>query len=271
MKKNILFSLIMSVILLFSACSTNDDCIYDFTDSSLVTFMADTYTMPGISPSDNGTIYVPVFRGNTNGSATVNFELSGGSDVFSLESNSVTFPHGANQSMIGISFDFDNVSPAPVKLTISISEDSEDQLAINAVTSTTITVSRKLTYNLVGTGQFESTFIFEDSWTQDLLKAEEGNCYSLPDCYVSGAPMLFAINDNGEVEWYTPDTGVAYSSSYGNFVFKNPEASIVDIEGVKYLVVSCMVNLANYKKDDPFGAGIVDEIMYRLPDEFEMP
>ncbi len=271
MKKNILFSLIMSVIMLFASCDTNDDCIYDFTDSALVTFMAETYNMPGITASDNGTIYVPVFRGNTNGGTTVKFELSGGEDVYSLENSSVTFVHGSNQAMVGISFNFDEVSPAPVKLTISISEENEGQLATNAITSTTITVSRELTYKKIGTGLFESAFIWEDSWKQDLYKAEEGNYYSLPNCYVSGTHMLFAINDNGEIEWYTPDTGMSYNSSYGNFIFKDPEASIVDSDGEKYLVVSCIVNLVNFSGNDPFGAGVVDEIIYKLPNEFTMP
>ena len=144
MKKNILFSLIMSVIMLFASCDTNDDCIYDFTDSALVTFMAETYNMPGITASDNGTIYVPVFRGNTNGGTTVKFELSGGEDVYSLENSSVTFVHGSNQAMVGKSFNFDDVCPAPATLTISISEEIASQLATDAVNTKTSMLSRVL-------------------------------------------------------------------------------------------------------------------------------
>lgn len=219
----------MVALAVATASCAVDKVYYDFDENKgpAVTFASGRTSLPGLTAEMNGEVAIPLYRGNTKGTATVEVALSG-SDDYSLADNKVTFADGEDQADVVIRFDYADLSAAPSTLELSVV--NADDLALNAVSKTTFTAVKALTYEKVGTGVYYSDFWYFMTealegamWEQDLMKAKEGDYYMLPDCWTGGVPFLFYC-DGETVDWYTLDTGVPYGS--GNITFVITGASI---------------------------------------------
>ena len=218
-----------AVFLLTVSCSKSER-LYDFGESQspLVTFQSKKLNIPDLTEDNNGTFRVPLYRGNVKDEASVAFTVSGGEGVFTPTTDKFKFAAGENVAYVEFEFDFTTLDAKPI--TISLSIENDDDVASNGIKATSFSVVRKLTYKSIGKGSYYSA-LFGEEWPQDILKAEEGPYYSLPDCWISGVSVNFSFNGTG-FELYTVQPGYNYGSygpvelSVQNFVYDSGKLTI---------------------------------------------
>lgn len=161
-------------------------------------------------PADQDVLGVLVTRSDKKGELTVSFSATDPSGLLTVPGN-VTFKDGEATAEIQIS-GIKKLQIGP-KYNVTLALGTEN-ISAGGVKETNVILNRAYTFESIGTGKFTSEF-FEDNWSQDVLKAKEGNVYKLPDCYVEGYAIAFTLNDAGEViEFETQETGYEHPS-YG--------------------------------------------------------
>lgn len=260
MKRIFIYALTVLALGAMLSC-TNEKVQYDFEKNSGVaaTFAAKSTQVPGLVAEDGGKVSIPLYRGNTKGSASVEVVVSGGEGVFTPTSNAVEFEPGKNVGYLTFTYDFEELSAKPAPMTVTIKNEADR--ALNAVASTSFTLVRQLTYEEVGEGYYYSDFGGE--WDQPVLKAQEGDYFLLPSCWVSGVDFSFFC-DGTTVDWYTTSSGYNYGS-YGPLDFDIASATVA-LEDGQYVVTLnatyVLPDLGGY----PLGAGV--EVFY-FPEGFE--
>lgn len=244
-----IFKYALSVLALGAMFScTTEKVQYDFEKYPGVaaTFVAKTIQVPGLVAEDGGKVSIPLYRGNTNGAASVEVTVTGGEGLFTPTKSAVDFAAGENVGYLTFTYDFESLSAKPAPMTVTIKNEAD--LALNAVASTSFTLVKQLTYEPVGEGLYYSDW-YEEEWPQEVLKAKEGNYFLLPSCWVSGVDFSFYC-DGTTVDWYTTSPGYNYGS-YGPLAL-----DIVDayIDGLQ-LVVTAGYYLPEYY-DYSFGNGV---------------
>lgn len=220
--KNILkYTLSVLFVASLASCTT-EKVQYDFqaNPGPHVTFQSDKLKLPGVTEEDNNKLFVPLYRANLNGEATVAVALDCPEGLLELASETVTFKDGESVAQIELNYDYSQLTAKPESVTLSIVD--EKDLAFEGYASTTFSFVKYLNYELVGTGYYYS-YAFGD-WEQDVYKAEGEDYYRLPDCWAKGTDFLFYC-DGETVEWYTEDTGFAYAS-YGNLFLDVESAEV---------------------------------------------
>ena len=180
MKSNIFksLSLLILMAMAFVGCSEHDGVVYSG-DSAVYAFAGATQKVEMLA-TDGNKIVVPVYRGTTQGTSTLELTFTpaeGTEELFTLENPTLTFEDGKSVAEAVITY-----------------KDSPTN-----VNSITVKAQRKLTFNSIGTGTFTSN-IFGESWPQVIEKAVEADVYRLPDCYVEGYPIIFSTDANGEID-----------------------------------------------------------------------
>ena len=195
MKKHIfkLFALAVISLSFFSSCNTDaEKPMYDVTKTEYA--FASTLQSVEMLPTDGNKIIVPIYRNTTVGTSSVNVEMSASVEgLFTLANATATFEDGKAATDIVINYDDINALAAGTtyKLTLSFAEENASPSNVNSIT---VSAQRKLTFKQVGVGIFTTEF-FEASWEQPIEKAEEANVNRLPDCYVSGYPIGFTVDE----------------------------------------------------------------------------
>ncbi len=241
MRKLLIYSLLALFVCTLGSCS-KDEVFYEFGEGEIAaTFSSGTLKFNNITEADNGKISVPMYRGNTKGAAVVAVAITGGEGVFTPSSASFNFADGENVAYIDFTFDYETLSAKPA--TISIAIEDEKACSVNSISSTKFTLSRQLTWELVGEGIYYSDF-WEEEWPQPIYKAQEGDFYLLPDCWVGGTDFSFFC-DGTTVDWYTAGSGYNYGS-YGPVAFEVIQASVTDVDGDLAIVIDCNYRLPDY-------------------------
>lgn len=205
MKLNILksLSLLFAMMAALVACSDPEGAIYDGGDNP-------DYAFAGINqkiemlPADGNKIIIPVYRGNTRGASSIalTLEVAKGIEegLFTLSTPTVNFEDGQSVGEAIITYpDINDLSAAAVyKMSLSFDKEAASPTQVNAVT---ISAQRKLTFKSIGTGVFTTEF-FGERWEQTVEKAEEANVYRLPDCYYAGYPIMFSLDEEGNVSGF---------------------------------------------------------------------
>ena len=235
MKRNIFLTLATVALLLTSAC-TRIGTTYDIpAGSACVSFPAEDAIFEMLA-SDGNKITVELWRGNTQGAASVAVDIEDGTGgVFTPSKHSFDFAAGEAKATIDFTYPDINAFGGEVyeiKLTVS----DPNQLSPAAISEMTIQASRKLTPVFVGTGVYYSDF-YEEAWEQDIYTTEEApNYYILPSCWANGTDFSFTMV-NGKPVWPASfNTGAQpYGSSYG-YLWIKPGNSYIE-DGVLYLIV----------------------------------
>lgn len=209
--KKILFYINM-VLLLFVALSCEDNReTYKLGDSVEASFPS-TMVNYLMTAEDGNKIQLEMWRGNTKGVASVPVTITdktGG--VFTAEKAQFDFVDGESKAYLTFSYpNINNFGGEKYEFEIAITD--EEQVSPGGQETIKVTAQRKLTYKSLGTGTFTSNF-FEDSWPQEVLKAEEADFYKLPNCYYNGYPIEFSIVD-GKVQFAKQPMGYT-TASYG--------------------------------------------------------
>lgn len=152
-----------------------------------------------VGASDNGVVKIPVYRGTTSGEESVALTAEMDEDVaevFSLASTNLTFADGEGVAYAQLRFgSVDNLEATGVyEITLKL---AEGVISVSGVGETTVTVSRKLTWEYIGDGHYTSQ-LFEEDWDQPVYKAQEGNIFKLPDCIIVGYDFVFTLSDDGQ-------------------------------------------------------------------------
>lgn len=201
MKSNILksLSLLLLMATTFVGCSDPEGTLYS-NDSPIYAFAGATQKVEMLA-SDGNKIIVPVYRGTTQGSSTLDLifiPAKGAEDMFKLETPTVSFEDGKSIGEAVITYEDINQLGVTDLYELTLSFDEANASPTN-VSSITVKAQRKLTFNLIGTGIYTSS-LFGQSWSQDIEKAEEANVYRLPDCYTEGFPITFSVDANGNID-----------------------------------------------------------------------
>lgn len=210
MRKLLYYAVSICLIITATACE-NEGEFYDLTDRVEASFPS-TIVNYQMIPEDGNTIKVELWRGNTNGSVSVPVTVTDNTNgVFTPAKEQFDFADG--ESIAYLEFAYPDISQfGGEKYAIELEIADEDQVSHGGKRTIKISAQRKLTYVSIGTGSFTSAF-FEESWPQDVMKAEEANFYRLPNCYYTGYPIEFLM-DNGEVSYGKQPMGYNHPS-YG--------------------------------------------------------
>lgn len=231
MKKHIfkLFALAVISLSFFSSCNTDaEKPMYDVTKTEYA--FASTLQSVEMLPTDGNKIIVPIYRNTTVGTSSVNVEMSASVEgLFTLANATATFEDGKAATDIVINYDDINALAAGTtyRLTLSFAEENASPSNVNSIT---VSAQRKLTFKQVGVGIFTTEF-FGASWEQPIEKAEEANVYRLPDCYVSGYPIVFSMDEAGNITMSDQETGYV-DSTYGMINIRLVQAQV---EGNTYM------------------------------------
>lgn len=234
MKRIISFSLAVLALLLTGACQ-REGTIYDIPSGNACVSFPSGNAIFEMLASDGNKITVELWRGNTNGAASVAVNIqdqTGG--VFTPSKQSFDFADGQGVATIDFTYpDINNFGGETYTIVLSVAD--PDQVSPSGIEKMTVSAQRKLTKKFVGTGTFYSDF-WEEEWEQDIYTTLEApNYYILPDCWSRGTDWTFTVS-NGEPKWPASfDSGYLYGSAYGNVWIKSGESWVED--GVLYLIV----------------------------------
>ncbi len=205
-----------------ASCNTDAEGTIFNIDREELAF-ASTQMNVEVTAADNGIIKVPVYRGNTNTESTANISIDEATiaeGIFSLNNSAVTFAKGEAVGYVELEFGAINNLGATEKYEIVLTIDNEDQLSPSQLGKMKVLVQRKLTWESIGTGIYTSE-IFDDSWSQPIEKAVEGNIYRLPSCIMEGYPLVFSLSDDGQTltGWSDQETGYKHPT-YGMMYYR---------------------------------------------------
>ncbi len=209
MKKIIYLITIIGLFVGVASCK-DEGTLYDMTDKVEASFPSSrvSYSM---AAEDGNKITVEMWRGNTKGAVSVPVEISNETEgVFTPEKNSFDFADGENKAYL--TFNYPDINEFGGEIYKIVMEIGEDYLSPAGISKITISAQRKLTYKSIGIGTFTSEF-FEDSWDQEVQKAEEADYYRLPDLYAKGTAIVFSVQD-GQIDFEKQETGVV-DADYG--------------------------------------------------------
>ena len=244
MKSTILKSLSLFLLLAtaLAGCSDPEGAIYN-SDSPEYAF-AGALQKTEMVAADGNKITVPVYRGNKQGSSTLELTLTLGQNVeeglFKLSTPTVTFEDGQAVADAVITYDDINSLGAADMYELTLSFDEKSASPAN-LSSITINAQRKLTFKSIGTGTFTSN-LFGESWPQEIEKAEEAAVYRLPDCYTEGYPILFSVDEKDNI------TNIAIQQTgykYGSYGMTYLYATGAEKVGKSYNISACLLVVIN--------------------------
>lgn len=242
MKKILFLIIIFGLLLGVNACK-EESALYEIGSQVEASFPSTMVNYQMIA-EDGNKIKVEMWRGNTSGTASVPVTITdktGG--IFVPEKEQFDFPEGESKAFLIFNYpDLDQFGGEKYEIVLTITD--EDQVSPAGKKTISVSAQRKLTYISIGTGTFTSEF-FEESWPQEVLKAEEADFYRLPNCYYTGFPIEFSI-DNGQIVFAKQQMGYNHST-YGMTSWDPRYLSECEIVGKTFtFVVNFVVDAGSF-------------------------
>lgn len=257
MKKVLSLISILSLVLMFNACSEEEGTLFDLGENDYWSFHASEQT---VNATDAGKSAVYLYHINDAKVTPVNIAVDyiGGSEsVLSVSQTSINaVDEAGNKAAIEITYNMNDLEyNVPYKLDISIPVQEGYAVEGQLIDTVRVTVIRPLTFVELGVGSFTSAS-FEATWDQLVLSANETPMYQLPDCFEKGKPINIIINGDGTV---TIPEQVAwnYSAALGD----------VYVDGTGTVAGNVVtMNLRHVLKSIPHNFGVFTEVL-TLPAE----
>jgi hypothetical protein len=195
MKKILSLIGVLSIVLMFNACSEEEGTLFEIGANDYWSFHAAKQT---VNANASGKSVVYLYHINDAKVTPVDLTVAyiGGSNtMITVATTSINaVDEDGNKAAIEITYDFESLDyNVPYKVEISIpAQDGyavEDQL----VETVEITIVRPLTFSPIGTGLFVSAF-FEESWEQPVSLAEQAEVYQCPGLYATGYDVNFMVD-----------------------------------------------------------------------------
>jgi len=228
--KKILFPILLLMIVLISCDQDNEGPLFDTKGIDYVAVGVTAIEAPYALNNENGySIMFPIHRSDKSKSGTVaNLSLEG-SDLFELESSTLTFEEGSGLVYAKvITLDNSALDPAMIySFTLTVTGDNASLLYNTAEFSAQL----ELSLSSLGTGAFTSTF-FEDNWGVEVLKADGLEIYKVMGLYEEGSDILIIENAaTGTVS--IPDQKAWYHSAGYQVYVKGTGSVSVNGDGKK--------------------------------------
>lgn len=224
MKKNIFKSLTVLACIamsVFASCNTDAEGEIYTPDATENCSFASSQMIVELTADYGGVVKVPVYRGTSEGDASVQLAYSMDEEaaaIFSITNSEVSFKDGESVGYLEVNYTSMDDLGATTKYSIDLSI-SETSLSPSAEAELALQIQRKLTWENIGTGVYYSQF-FGQSWPQPVEKAAEGNIYRLPDCIFEGYPLIFSLSEDGqELLGWDPQPMGYVNSTYGMVYF----------------------------------------------------
>jgi len=235
MKKIIYVTIILGLIYGLTSCQ-QEGTVYELTDKVEASFPSTIVSYQMVA-ADGNKIVVEMWRGNTKGAASVPVTITDKTNgIFSPEKEKFDFADGENKAYMTFSYpDINQFAGEKYQIELTI---GEEDVSPGGISKVTISAQRKLTFQSLGMGTFTSEF-FEESWPQEVLKAEEADFYRLPDCYYKGYPIEFSIQ-NGKINFAKQPMGYNHSS-YGMVSWDPRYLDLCEIDGKTLTFVTAFV------------------------------
>lgn len=208
-------------LMAFTSCNTDaEGVIYTPDETAAYSFAAAQMNVE-LTADNEGKLKVPVYRSTTTGDAIITITADMNettASTFTLASSAISFADG--EGMAYAELDFGSIDNLGVTtkyiITLSIAEENQSPSAEGSIE---VQAQRLLTWESYGTGVYTSEN-FEESWSQPIEKAAEGNIYRLPDCITQGYPLVFTLSEDGQslAGFDIQATGVVYGT-YGMTYF----------------------------------------------------
>ena len=201
----IIFCLVVSM----SSCNTDNEGTEYTPTSGQASFLASVSNLEILASESS--FEVQLNRAETSEALTIPLTVTDASGVFTVPS-SASFKAGEGSVMIKV--DVKSTVEVGSVYVLKLAIPSEN-LSAGGVSTTTINFAKSYIWKSYGTGQFTSEF-FEETWDQEIQKAEGFNVYRLVDCYEKGYPVMFTLSDdNTSVTKFNKQALVSSYSSYG--------------------------------------------------------
>lgn len=235
MKKIFYLNILLALLFITISCE-NERTIYSLTDTAEASFPSTIVNYQMVA-EDGNKIVVELWRGNTKGAVSVPVTITNNTNgVFTPEKQKFDFADG--ESVAYLTFTYPSIADFGGERYQIILEIADEVASPSAIKKMTVSAQRKLTYQSLGIGTFTSEF-FEESWPQEVLKAEEADFYRLPDCYYNGYTMEFSIQD-GKINFAKQATGYVHSS-YGMVSWDPRYLDYCEINGKTFTLVPAFV------------------------------
>ncbi len=209
------------VLTAFTSCNTDAEGEIYYPDTVADCSFASSKMIVELTADNAGLVKVPVYRGNaaTAASMQVTVAMDDESAAIFTATTDVAFNAGENVGYVELKYASLDDLGATTKYTVTLTI-PEESLSPSAETKLTVQISRKLTWENIGTGVYTSE-LFGQSWEQPVEKAKEGNIYRLPDCVYEGYPLIFSLSDDGQnlVGWDAQPMGYV-DGTYGMVYFQ---------------------------------------------------
>lgn len=236
MKKIVFLTTIVGLLFTISSCEQKQE-VYQLSDKPEASFPS---TLVGykMEATDGNQITVEMWRGNTKGAASVPVTITYNTDgVFTPEKNQFDFADGENKAYLKFTYpDINDFGGETYVINIAITD--ENHVSPNGIDKIKVSAQRKLTFKSIGIGKFTSEF-YEDSWDQEVQKAEEAEFYRLPDCYYKNFPIEFSAAD-GKISFSKQPMGWNHST-YGMVSWDPRYLDDCKIDGKTYTFVAAFV------------------------------
>jgi len=220
MKNNIVMNLAVGIIIALAtltSCDKDAEGVIYTPDASACYSFASTQMNIELNAEHQGVIRVPLYRGSSEGDATVSLHADMDEEtasIFELVSTEINFKNGENIAYAELNFGSIDRLGATNKYAISLSID-EVALSPSGESTLKLQAQRQLTWENYGVGIYTSE-LFGQSWEQPIEKAKEGNIFRLPDCITTGYPIVFTLSADGQdlIGWDIQPIGYKHST-YG--------------------------------------------------------
>lgn len=201
--------LILAVAAMTGCSQDNIMVLYESETGNYISFRNGTLNKE-LEKTDN-TLFIPVYRENTQGKALVKADLlfqqnpdgseAPGRELITLQNDEITFAKGSNVANIILNIDLaklDYLTKAKIKITLTPLENCH----ISPFGKSTLAVSlnRKPTwYRMEEKGTYTSQFL-GTSKEVVVEKAEEAPFYIIKDCYVTNGDIRIDLDKDGNAD-----------------------------------------------------------------------
>jgi len=205
-KAHIIGTIIVGCLFLTGCDQDNEKLIYESDTNSYVSFQTDKLNKE-LEKNENNLI-IPIYRENSQGTATVNAELLfqqnpdgteiPGREFISLENNIIQFTDGKNTANIKLNINLAQLDYlTKAKAQIKLSPGQSTTISTFGKPSLILSLSRKPTWvQLEEKGIYTSEFLGTEKEVT-ILKAEEAPFYIIKDCYVANGDIRVDLDRDG--------------------------------------------------------------------------
>lgn len=219
MKKLLYISFVLGALFLTASCE-RQLTVYEAEEGEVcASFLADEAVVSMVA-ADGNKFTVDLYRGLSQGAATVPFTFTDATGLFTPAKTQFDFADGEVKASVDITYADINALEYGTEYEMSIKINDATQVSVAGYDKITVTASRPATRVSKGTGVWQCA-LSSSPWPQPLFNlAEDNNFYILPDLYTEGYDVTFKYAGGTPVFAADINTFMMYDEdtpAYGTF------------------------------------------------------